>query len=135
MYCGRIQRAEKFDCIAQNAFDKTSAKHRKTPQNSHKTRFMKLRRKTPQNKRKTLKKVTKPSHYSRSRNTYCAHSVYSSKILLDLSQKYTMRKTCKLRITGGCHVPSQVVTVKKKTEFCGVLRCFAVFCGVLCACF
>jgi len=48
---------------------------RKTPQNSHKTRFVKLRRKTPQNKRKTLKTVTKRSQYSR--NTYCAHSVYS----------------------------------------------------------
>jgi len=56
-----------------------TAKHRKTPQNSHKTCFVKLRRKTPQNKRKTLQKVTKPSHHSR--NTYCAHSVYSSKIL------------------------------------------------------
>jgi len=86
VYCGRFQRAKHFDCIAQNTFHTTSAKHRKTlqntdetPQNSHKTRFVKLRRKTPQNKRKTLKKVTKPSHYSR--NTYCAHSVYSSKIL------------------------------------------------------
>jgi len=59
-----------------------TAKHRNTPQNSHKTRFVKLRRKTPQNKRKTLKKITKkPSHYSYSRNTYRAHSVYSSKIL------------------------------------------------------
>jgi len=47
-----------------------TAKHRKTPQNSRKTRFVKLRRKTPQNKRKTLKKVTKPSHNSR--NTYIA---------------------------------------------------------------
>jgi len=33
---------------------KTSAKHRKTPQNSHKTRFVKLRRKTLQNARKTI---------------------------------------------------------------------------------
>jgi len=33
--------------------------HRKTPQNSHKTRFVKLRLKTPQNKRKTRKNVTK----------------------------------------------------------------------------
>jgi len=56
-----------------------TAKHRKTPQNCHKTRFVKLRRKTPQKKRKTLKKVTKRSLYNR--NTYCAHSVYSSKIL------------------------------------------------------
>jgi len=36
-----------------------TAKHRKTPQNIHKTRFVKLHRKTPQNKRKTLKTVTK----------------------------------------------------------------------------
>jgi len=63
VYCGRFQRAKNFDCIAQNTFHKTSAKHRKTvskhrktPQNGHKTRFVKLRRKTPQNKRKTLKK-------------------------------------------------------------------------------
>jgi len=58
VYCGRFPRAKNFDCIAQNTFHKTSAKHRKTPQNSHKTRFAKLCRKTPQNKRKTLKTVT-----------------------------------------------------------------------------
>jgi len=82
VYCGRLfPRAKNFDCIAQNNFYKTSAKHRKSPQtlqNSYKTRFVKLRCKTPQNKRKTLKTVTKRSQYSR--NTYCAHSVYSSKI-------------------------------------------------------
>ena len=83
VYCGRFQRAQNFDCSAQNTFTKhlRSAKHRKTPQNSHKTRLVKLRRKTPQNKRKTLKTVTKRPQYSR--NTYyyhCAHSVYSSKI-------------------------------------------------------
>ena len=50
-----------------------TAKLRKTPQNGHKTRFVKLRRKTLQNKRKTLKTVRKRSQYSR--NTYCAHSV------------------------------------------------------------
>jgi len=54
-----------------------TAKHRKTPQNSHKTRFVKLRSKTTQNKCKTLKTVTKWSQYSH--DTYCAHSVYSSK--------------------------------------------------------
>jgi len=27
LYCGRFQRAKKFDCIAQNTFHKTSAKH------------------------------------------------------------------------------------------------------------
>jgi len=36
-YCGRFQRAKQFDCIiAQNIFHKTSAKHRKTPQNTAK---------------------------------------------------------------------------------------------------
>jgi len=51
---------------------------RKTPQNSHKTRFVKLHRKTLQNARKTLETVTKRSQYSR--NTYCAQSVFSPKI-------------------------------------------------------
>ena len=36
VYCGRFPRAKKFDCIAQNTFHKTSAKHRKTPQNTAK---------------------------------------------------------------------------------------------------
>jgi len=49
VYCGRFPRAKIFDCIAQNTFHKTFEKHRKTPQNGHKTRFVKLRRKTPQN--------------------------------------------------------------------------------------
>jgi len=36
VYCGRFQRAKNFDCISQNTFHKTSAKHRKTPQNTAK---------------------------------------------------------------------------------------------------
>jgi len=36
VYCGSFPRAKKFDCIAQNTFHKTSAKHRKTPQNTAK---------------------------------------------------------------------------------------------------
>jgi len=71
VYCGSFPRAKKFDCIAKNTFHKTSAKHRKTPQNSHKTHFVKLRRKTLQNARKTLENVTKRSQYSR--NTYSIH--------------------------------------------------------------
>ena len=55
-----------------------TAKHRKTPQNSHKTRFVKLRRKTLQNARKTLENITKRLQYSH--NTYYAHSVFSPKI-------------------------------------------------------
>jgi len=82
VYCGSFPRAKKFDCIAQNTFHKTSAKHtakhRKTPQNSHETRFVKLSHKTLQNARKTLENVTKRSQYSH--NTYCAHLVFSPKI-------------------------------------------------------
>jgi len=78
VYCGSFPRAKNVDCIAKNTFHKTSAKHRKTPQNSHKTRFVKLCRKTLQNARKTLENVTKRSQYSR--NTYCAHSVFFPKI-------------------------------------------------------
>jgi len=82
LYCGSFPRAKKIDCIAQNTFHKTSAKHRKTPQNTAKqsqNAFCELRRKTLQNARKTLENVTKRSQYSRN-NTYCAHSVFSPKI-------------------------------------------------------
>jgi len=57
-----VFRAKKIDCIAQNTFHKTSAKHRKTPQNSHKTRFVKLRRKKH---RKTNAKRSKKSQNRR----------------------------------------------------------------------
>jgi len=79
VYCGSFPRAKKIDCIAQNTFHRTSAqrtaKQRKTPQNSHKTRFVKVRRKTHAKRLKTSQKC---SQYSR--NTYCAHPVFSPKI-------------------------------------------------------
>ena len=79
VFCGSLLRAKHFDCIAQNTFHKTSAKHCTTLQNtSQKTRSVKLRRKTLQNVRKTLENVTKRSQYRRT--TYCAHSVFSPKI-------------------------------------------------------
>jgi len=56
-----------------------TAKHRKTPQNSHKTRFVKLRRKTLQSARKMLENVTKRSQQY-SCNMCCAHSVFYPKI-------------------------------------------------------
>jgi len=58
-----------------------TAKHRKTPQNSHKKQnaFCEITSQNTAKKSKTLKKITKRSQYNR--NTYCAHSVYSSKIL------------------------------------------------------
>jgi len=73
---------------------KTSAKHRKTPQNSHKTRFVKLRRKTPQKNAKRSKShktvVIQPQYVLRAFGVYFKNT-------LDLSQKYTMRNTRKLR--------------------------------------
>jgi len=84
-YCGSFPRAKKFDCIAQNAFHKTSAKHRKTPQKLQNTAkqsqnaFCEITSqntaKRTQNARKRRKKR---SQYSR--NTYCAHSVFSPKM-------------------------------------------------------
>ena len=58
VYCGRISRAKNRDCIAQNTFHKTSAKHRKTLAKQSQHAFCKI---TSQNARKTLKTVSKPS--------------------------------------------------------------------------
>jgi len=83
----QVPRAKKIDCIAQNTFHKhicetpqNTAKH-KTPQNSHKTRFV-FCEITSQNTVKRTQNaqanVTKRSQYSR--NACCAHSVFSPKI-------------------------------------------------------
>jgi len=76
-----------------------NTKHRKTPQNSHKTRFVKLRRKTLQNARKTLENVTitkRSSQYSH--NTYCAHSVcFLPKYARSVAKAYNTQYTRKLR--------------------------------------
>jgi len=134
VYCRRFQRAKKFDCIAQNTFHKTSAKHRKTPQNtakqSQKTRFVNYvakHRKTNAKRSKSHKIVViQPQYVLRAFGVYFKNT-------LDLSQKYTMRNT-RIKLRWVSRTP-QGVTVLKKTVFCGVLQCFAVFCGVLCACF
>jgi len=102
VYCGRFPRAKKIDCIAENTFHKTSAKHRKTLQNSHKTRFVKLRRKTPQNKRKTLKTVC----FQNCHKTVAIHPQYVlrafdrclPKNTLDLLRKHTIRN---IRVNYG----------------------------------
>ena len=60
VYCGRFQRATKIDCIAQNTFHKTSAKHRKTPQNTAKrsqNAFCEITSQNTAKKGKTLKKL------------------------------------------------------------------------------
>jgi len=83
VYCGSFPKAKKIDCIAQNTFHKTSAKHRKTPQNAAKqspNAFCEITsQNTAKRARKPLENVTKRSQYSR--NTYCAHSVFSQNTL------------------------------------------------------
>jgi len=78
----------------------------KTPQNSHKTRLVKLRRKTPQNNNAKRSKSHKtvaiqPQYVLRAFGVFL-------KSTLDLSQKYTMRNTRKLRgvsrTSAGGHV-------------------------------
>jgi len=93
---GIFQELKNSTVLHKTPFTKHLQNTAKHSQNSHKTRFVKLRRKTPQNKRKTLKNVTKRSQYSR--NTYClrAFGVFFQNTL-DLSQKYTIRNTRKLR--------------------------------------
>jgi len=56
VYCGRFPREKKSTVLHKTPFTKhlkNTAKHRKT-ENSHKTRFVKLRRKTPQKKQNGL---------------------------------------------------------------------------------
>jgi len=91
------KRAKNFDCIAQNTFHKTSAKHRKTPQNTAKQSqnafFVKLAvAKHLQNQNARKRHKTQNAHNTQySRNTYCAHLVFSPKHTLDLSRKHAIR--------------------------------------------
>jgi len=84
-----------------------TAKHRKTPQNSHKTRFVKLRRKTPQNKnakrsRLSQKVAIQPQYVLR------AFGV-CFKDTLDLSRKHTIQNTQYTRkLRGGVTYPQGV---------------------------
>ena len=133
VYRGRLQRAKKFGRIAQNTFHKTSSKHRKTPQNTAKqsqNAFCEITSqntaKQTQNAQKTHKTVALQPQYA-----LRAFGVFFVKNTLDLSQKYTMRNTRKLRIVGGVTYPRRGSQFFKKqcfAVFCGVLRCFAVFC-------
>jgi len=135
-------RTKKFDCIAQNTFHKTSAKHRKSPQNTAKQSQNAFCEITSQNTaqllqtaRKPLENVTKRSQYSR--NTYCvlrAFGVFSQNTL-DLcreSTQYTQYTHIRVNYGGGSRTRrgsrSRSVDVFQKQCVCGV---FAVFCGVL----
>ena len=106
---------------------------RKTPQNCHKTRFVKLCRKTPRKKRKTLKK-------SQNRRNTAAIRVARIRCIFQkyfrpVAKVHIAQYAYKLRITGGVTYPrrgSRFFKTQCFAVFCGD---FAVFCGVLCACF
>jgi len=124
----------------------------------HKTPFTKhlqntAKRKTPQNTAKQSQnafcEITSQNTAKQTQNAQKSHKIVALqpqyvlrafgvffKNTLDLSQKYTMRNTRKLRITGGVTFPRRGLRFLKKqcfAVFCGVLRCFAVFCvRVLC---
>ena len=104
---GVFQEQRNSTVLHRTLFTKHLQNTANTPQNSHKTRFVKLCRKTLQNARKTLENVTKRSQYSH--NTFCAHLVFSPKIrnTLDLSQKYTIRNI-RVNYGGGVTYPQGV---------------------------
>jgi len=138
VYCGRFPRAKNFDCIAQNTVHKTSAKHRKTPQNTAKqsqNAFCEItsqntakQTQNAQNGRKTV--AIQPQYVLR------AFGVFF-KNMLDLSRKHTIRNI-RVNYGGGGHVPAggqvaglwmfDVFQKQCFAVFCGVLWCFAVFC-------
>ena len=77
--CGRFPRAKKIDCIAQNTFHKTSAKHRKTPQHTRKTVRKRVLRNYIEKQGKTHAKRSKTSQNAvtiKPQNTYCVHSAF-----------------------------------------------------------
>jgi len=85
---GIFQEPKNSTVLHKTPFTKTAAKHCKTPQNSHKTRFVKLRRKThtakrTQNAQKRHKTLTHNTAAIRIRIAIvlrALHSVFSPKI-------------------------------------------------------
>jgi len=108
VYCGRFPRAKNFDCIAQNTVHKTSAKHRKTPQNTAKqsqNAFCEItsqntakQTQNAQNGRKTV--AIQPQYVLR------AFGVFF-KNMLDLSRKHTIRNI-RVNYGGGVTYPQGV---------------------------
>jgi len=128
------RKSKKIDCVAQNTFHKTSAKHRKTPQNTAKQSQNAFCEITSQNTAKQTQNAQKSHKTVVIRNTAAAIRIARIRCIfqiLDLSQKYTMRNTRKLRgvsrTPAGSHGFSKN-SVLRCFAFCGVLRCFAVFC-------
>ena len=118
-----------------------TAKHRKsckTPQNSHKTRFVKLRRKTLQNAHKTLENVAKNAHNTaaiRIARIRCFLPKCASRSVAKAYNNNNTQYTRKLRrgghVPAGGHVAGLWMFFKNRKQcfavFCGILRCFAVF--------
>ena len=134
VYCGSFPRAKKFDCIAQNTFQsqnickipQNTAKHRKTVT----TRFMKLRR--PKNC-KTQAKRSKTSENAHNIATIRIARIFGvspKNTLASVAKAYNTEYTRKLRrgghVPAGGHVAGLFFFFENS-----VLRCFAVFCGVL----
>jgi len=137
---GVFQKQKKLTVLHKTLFTKhlqNTAKHRKTPQNSHQTRFVKLRRKTLQN-----------AHANRSKTSQNAHNTAAIRIArIRCSPKIRYRSVAKAhntqytrKLRGGGHVPAGGHVARlwmffKNSVLRCFLRCFVVFCGGLCACF
>jgi len=82
-----------------------TAKHRKTPQNSHKTHFVKLRRKTLQNARKTLEKTSQNAH-----NTAATHIArircFLAKYARSVAKAHNTNTQYTRTLREGGHVPA-----------------------------
>jgi len=138
VYCGSFPREKNFDCIAINTFHKTSAKHRKTPQNTAKQSQNAFCEITSQDTAKRTQNAQKRHKTRTIHNTTkirIAHIRYFlPKYARSVAKAYNTQYTRKLRtgshVSAGGHVAGLWMFFKNS-----VLRCFVVFCGVLCACF
>ena len=133
---GVFQEQKKSTVLHKTLFTKhlqNTAKHRKTPQNSHNTRFVKLRRKTLQNARKNARKRHKTLTILFNTATLRIARIrcFLPKYARSAAKAYNTQYTRKLR--RGGHVPAGGHHVAGLWMFFknSVLRCFAVLCSVL----
>jgi len=141
VYCGSFPRAKISTVLHKTPFTKhlTSAKHCKTPRNTAKQSenafIVKLRRKTLQNARKTLENSLKTSQNAH--NTAAAIRIarircFLPKYARSRSVAKAAHNTQYTPLRGGGHVPAGGHVAGLWMFFKNsVLRCFAVFCGVL----
>ena len=135
VHCGCFPRAKNFDCIAQNTFHKTSAKHRKTSQNTAKqsqNAFCEITSRNTTKQTQNAQDCHKTVAITRIARIRCILQKYVGSVAKAHNTQYAIYA----KITGGgSHTrrgsrSSRIVDVSclKKTVFCGVLRCV---CGVL----